>query len=257
MPVIPSEQDNPVRGRLSGRKALITGGASGIGLATAKMFCAAGAQVVVLDIDATAIAGLEARDGLHSYCVDLTNESAARSSVDWAGQRMQGIDAVVNCAGVPNGTHLDAMELGVWNKVMAINLTAPYIVCRAALPWLKARPGSTIVNIASSMGMLPDVGGVCAYAASKGGLIAFSKALAAELAPAIRVNVLCPGLAQTPMAAPLLRDSAIAETVLKRYALRRAAVPTEIANGILFLTSSESAYVTGATLAVDGGRTFH
>lgn len=252
-----SEQDPALRGRLAGRKALITGGASGIGLATAKMFCAAGAQVVVLDINATALSTLEAREGLHSYCVDLTDETAARAAVQWAAQRMQGMDAVVNCAGVPNGTQLDAMELAVWNKVMAINLTAPYIVCRAALPWLKARRGSTIVNIASGMGLLPDVGGVCAYAASKGGLIAFSKALAAELAPDIRVNVLCPGLAQTPMSASLLHDSASASRALQRYALRRAAVPDEIANGILFLTSSESAYVTGTTLAVDGGRTFH
>jgi NAD(P)-dependent dehydrogenase (short-subunit alcohol dehydrogenase family) len=255
--VTASEQDSPVRGRLRGRKALITGGASGIGLATAQMFCAAGAQVTVLDIDAAAISRLDAREGLHSYCVDLTEETAARSAVQWAAQRMQGIDAVVNCAGVPDGTHLDAMELNVWNKVMAINLTAPYIVCRAALPWLKARQGSSIVNIASGMGILPDVGGVCAYAASKGGLIAFSKALAAELAPDIRVNVLCPGLAQTPMTAASLRDSAVASRILQRYALRRAAVPDEIANAILFLTSSESAYVTGTTLAVDGGRTFH
>jgi NAD(P)-dependent dehydrogenase (short-subunit alcohol dehydrogenase family) len=252
-----ADEQSQVRGRLSGRKALITGGASGIGLATAKMFCAAGAQVVVLDIDASAITALDASAGLCGYRVDLTDEMAARAAVDWAGKRMQGIDAVVNCAGIPNGTHLDAMELNVWNKVMAINLTAPYVVCRAALAWLKAQPGSTIVNIASSMGILPDVGGVCAYAASKGGLIAFSKALAAELAPNIRVNVLCPGLAQTPMSAPLLRDSAIAQTVLQRYALRRAATPGEIANGILFLTSSESTYVTGSTLTVDGGRSFH
>jgi NAD(P)-dependent dehydrogenase (short-subunit alcohol dehydrogenase family) len=170
---------------------------------------------------------------------------------------MEGIDAVVNCAGVSHGSRLDALELVVWNTVMATNLTAPYIVCRAALPWLRARQGSTIVNIASSMGILPDVAGVCAYAASKGGVIAFSKALAAELAPDIRVNALCPGLAETPMAAPLLRDPATAATVLQRYALRRAALPDEIANGILFLTSSESAYVTGITLAVDGGRSFH
>jgi NAD(P)-dependent dehydrogenase (short-subunit alcohol dehydrogenase family) len=253
----PNEQNNPVRGRLSGRKAVITGGASGIGLATAKMFCAAGAQVVVLDIGASAIAGLEACEGLHGYRVDLTDESAARAAVEWAGQRMEGIDAVVNCAGVSSAASLDAMDLGLWNKVMAINLTAPYIVCRAALPWLKTHKGATIVNIASGMGILPDVGGASAYAASKGGLITFSKALAAELAPDIRVNVLCPGLAETPMAARLLREPATAEKVLQRYALRRAALPDEIANGILFLTSSESTYVTGITLAVDGGRTFH
>jgi NAD(P)-dependent dehydrogenase (short-subunit alcohol dehydrogenase family) len=253
----PTEQANLVRGRLSGRRALITGGASGIGLATAQVFCAAGAQVAVLDIDAAAIAALDAPAGLCAQVVDLTDENATLSAVDWAGRRMAGIDAVVNCAGVSNGARLDTLELAVWNRIMAINLTAPYIVCRAALPWLRARPGSTIVNIASSMGLLPDVGGVCAYAASKGGVIAFSKALAAELAPDIRVNVLCPGLAKTPMAAPLLHDSATAAAVLQRYALRRAAMPDEIAHGILFLTSGESAYVTGVTLAVDGGRSFH
>jgi NAD(P)-dependent dehydrogenase (short-subunit alcohol dehydrogenase family) len=255
--MIPSEQSNLVRGRLSGRRAVVTGGASGIGLATARIFCAAGAQVVVLDIDASAIAGLAGCEGLHGYHVDLTDESAARAAVDWAGQRMEGIDAVVNCAGVSSGASLEAMDLDVWNKVLAVNLTAPYIVCRAALPWLKVRRGGTIVNIASGMGILPDVGGASAYAASKGGLIAFSKALAAELAPDIRVNVLCPGLADTPMTARLLRDPATAEKALQRYALRRAALPDEIANAILYLTSSESTYITGVTLAVDGGRTFH
>ena len=253
----PTESGNLVHGRLTGRKALITGGASGIGLATAKLFCAAGAQVAVLDIDTTAISALDTCEGLYRYTVDLTDETATRSAVERAAKRMAGIDAVANCAGVPNGTRLDAMELGLWNKVMAINLTAPYIVCRAALPWLRAQQGSTIVNIASSMGILPDVGGVCAYAASKGGVIAFSKALAAELAPDIRVNVLCPGMTQTPMTAPLLRDPAAASAVVQRYALRRAAMPEEIANGILYLTSSESTYVTGITLAVDGGRAFH
>src|ERR1700722_12727196 len=107
----------PANERLSGRKALITGGASGIGLATAKMFCAAGAQVVVLDIDASAINALDASTALCGYRVDLTNEMAARSAVEWAAKRMEGIDAVVNCAGIPNGAHLHAMELDLWHKV--------------------------------------------------------------------------------------------------------------------------------------------
>jgi NAD(P)-dependent dehydrogenase (short-subunit alcohol dehydrogenase family) len=118
---------------------------------------------------------------------------------------------------------------------------------------------STIVNIGSGVGLLPTGGGSTAYVASKGGVIALTRALAAELAPAIRVNVVCPGAVETPMTEGTLRDTtgSIVPAIASRYALGRPAAPEEIAAGILFLTSHESSFVTGITLAVDGGRTFH
>ena len=133
--------------------------------------------------------------------------------------------------------------------MLEVNLTGTYIVVRCALPWLARAPFATIVNIASGQSLLPTPN-LTAYAASKGGVVNLTRALAAELAPAIRVNSVCPGLVDTPMTAGLERD-------VSRYALERMADPLEIAQAILFLTGTESSFVTGAALAIDGGRTFH
>jgi NAD(P)-dependent dehydrogenase (short-subunit alcohol dehydrogenase family) len=137
-----------------------------------------------------------------------------------------------------------------WRKVIEVNLTGTFLVTQAALPWLRQAKGSTVVNIASGAGVLPNAPGLAAYAASKGGVIALTKALAADLAPEIRVNCICPGMVDTPMADGFRAN-------VGNYALKRIADPQEIAQALLFLTSSEASYITGATLAVDGGRTFH
>lgn len=137
-----------------------------------------------------------------------------------------------------------------WRRILDVNPTGTYIVVRACLPWLTQATGATIVNIGSAQGLLPNAPGFTAYAASKGGVVNLSRALAAELAPAIRVNCICPGMVDTLMA-----DGYGAN--VGNYALRRLADPLEIARAILFLTSTDSSYVTGATLAADGGRSFH
>jgi NAD(P)-dependent dehydrogenase (short-subunit alcohol dehydrogenase family) len=139
---------------------------------------------------------------------------------------------------------------------MAVNLTAPFLVCREALPHLRQAEGAAIVNVSSGSALLPIGNTLTSYAASKAGLIAFSKALASELAPHVRVNVLCPGAVDTPMILDSIRALAV-DAERSPYALRRLAEPREIAEGILYLISSASTYVTGITLAVDGGRTFH
>src|SRR4051794_2922259 len=133
---------------------------------------------------------------------------------------------------------------------MDVNLTGIYIVVRCCLPWLAKATGATIVNIASGQGLLPNTPDMTAYAASKGGVVNLTRALAAELAPAIRVNSICPGMVNTPMTMGGQGD-------VTPYALKRVAEPLEIAHAILFLTGGESSFVTGAALAVDGGRTFH
>jgi NAD(P)-dependent dehydrogenase (short-subunit alcohol dehydrogenase family) len=127
------------------------------------------------------------------------------------------------------------------------------------LPHLQKAPVATIVNIASGQALLPNAPNNTAYAATKGGLVAFTKSLAAEVAPQVRANALCPGVTNTPMAAPLFAGYANPSDApwVKQYALRRVAEPIEIARAALFLTSAESSYVTGVALAVDGGRTFH
>jgi|KBSSwiStaDraftv2_1062776.scaffolds.fasta_scaffold48045_4 NAD(P)-dependent dehydrogenase (short-subunit alcohol dehydrogenase family) len=245
--------------RLAGRKVLITGAASGIGRACAELFAEHGASVALLDVDAARLAEVAAASGGAAIPADLLDPAATAAAVARAAEALGGLDGLVNCAGVALVKPLAEISLEEWAKVLAVNLTAPYVLCRAALPHLTAA-GGTVVNIASSAGLLPGGAGSTAYSGSKGGLIAFTKALAAELAPKVRANVVCPGLVKTPMTEFMFEgyeDRPLEAPAVARYALKRPAEPLEIARGCLFLTSAESSYVTGATLAIDGGRTFH
>ena len=172
------------------------------------------------------------------------------AAVEQGAAAMGGIDGIVNAAGIV--IRGSVLEVGIedWRRVLDVNLTGIYIVVRSCLPWLREASAATIVNIASGQGLLPDRPEMTAYAASKGGVVNLTRALAAELAPAIRVNSVCPGMVDTPMTANMQRDTS-------PYAMGRIAEPIEIARAILFLTGPESSFVTGAALAVDGGRTFH
>jgi len=245
--------------RLAGRKVLITGAASGIGLACARLFAAQGAKVALLDVNAAGLARAAEACGGVPIVVDLLDAAATAAAVEAAAAAMGGLDGLVNSAGLATLGPLAELSLADWSRTVAVNLTAPFVICKAALPWLTAA-GGTVVNIASGAGLLPSGGGSTAYSGSKGGLIAFTKALAAELAPTVRANVVCPGLVKTPMTEFVFEgyeDRPLEAPAVARYAMRRPADPVEIANGCLFLTSAESSYVTGSTLAIDGGRTFH
>jgi NAD(P)-dependent dehydrogenase (short-subunit alcohol dehydrogenase family) len=142
------------------------------------------------------------------------------------------------------------VDIAAWRRVLEINLTGTYIVVRCCLPWLKQAPHSTIVNLGSGQSLLPNSPDRTSYSASKGGVLNPTRALAAELAPAIRANTVCPGLVDTPMVQGVQGN-------VGNYALGRLAQPVEIAQAILFLSSTESSYITGAALAADGGRSFH
>ena len=172
---------------------------------------------------------------------------------------MGGIDGIVNCAAYSKGGPIEQMTDEILGRFVAVNLTAPYVICRAALPYLREAESATIVNIAPGQGLLPNTPNNTAYAATKGGLIAFSKGLACEIAPKIRVNALAPGLTNTPMASFLFKDYADPNEApfVQQYALRRIAEPIEIAKGVLFLSCADSSYVTGIVLPVDGGRSYH
>jgi NAD(P)-dependent dehydrogenase (short-subunit alcohol dehydrogenase family) len=237
-------------GRLQGRRILITGAASGIGQRSAELFAAEGAALTLLDCDRKRLASVARETGGTAVEADVTQEVSVARAVDQGVGAMGGIDGVVNAAGIV--IHGSVLDVGVadWKLVLDVNLTGTYIVVRCCLPWLAKAPFATIVNIASGQGLLPNNPGMTAYAASKGGVVNLTRALAAELAPSIRVNSVCPGMVDTPMTAGFERD-------LDRYALGRIAEPLEIAQAILFLTSTESSFVTGAALAIDGGRTFH
>ena len=236
--------------RLEGRRILITGAAAGIGRGTAKLFAAEGALLTLLDCDRKRLAEVARETGGVAADADVTQEVSVARAVEQDATAMRGIDGVVNAAGIV--IHGSVLDVGVadWKLVLDVNLTGTYIVVRCCLPWLAKAPFATIVNIASGQGLLPNTPNMTAYAASKGGVVNLTRALAAELAPSIRVNSVCPGMVDTPMTAGLERE-------VDRYALKRIAEPMEIAQAILFLTGTESSFVTGAALAVDGGRTFH
>jgi len=237
-------------GRLQQRRVLITGAASGIGRRTALLFTAEGAALTLLDRSVEGLAEVARETRGLAVGADVTDEASVAHAVKQGAAAMGGIDGGVNAAGIV--IRGPVLEVGVadWRRVIDVNLTGIYIVVRCCLPWLAKATGATIVNIASGQGLLPNTPEMTAYAASKGGVVNLTRALAAELAPAIRVNSVCPGMVDTPMTADGPRD-------VTPYALKRVANPLEIAHAILFLTGSESSFVTGAALAIDGGRTFH
>jgi NAD(P)-dependent dehydrogenase (short-subunit alcohol dehydrogenase family) len=249
----------PGLGRLKGRHVLITGAASGIGRATAELFHREGAKLALVDLNAEGVEAVAEGLGAAAIGFDLSRTAEVEAMVERAATAIGGLDGIVNCAAFANGGPIEAMTQEILATFTAVNLVAPYLICRAALPYLRRHKGATIVNIASGQGLLPNTPNNTAYAATKGGLIAFSKSLAAELAPDIRVNAVAPGVVQTAMTAFLLEgyENPNDAPFVKQYAMQRVAQPIELANAILFLTCDESSYVTGSALAVDGGRCFH
>ena len=247
--VTQSEPQAPAN-RLAGRRIVITGAASGIGRATARLFAREGASLALVDRDERGVGEVARETGSVGFQVDITNEAAVADVVEKAGIALGGIDGVVNSAGIMSNGRVPKVAADAWRRILEVNLTGTYIVVRSCLTWMSREPAATIVNVASAAGLLSNAPGLTAYAASKGGVIALTRVLAAELAPKIRANSVCPGMVDTPMA-----DGYRANTA--NYALQRLAEPEEIARVILFLTSTESSYVTGAALAADGGRSFH
>ncbi|WP_246504732.1 SDR family NAD(P)-dependent oxidoreductase [Microvirga antarctica] len=244
-------------GRLRGRTIVVTGAASGIGRATASLFVQEGARVAVMDINLAAAEAAAEAIGGYPVQIDVTDEASVKRAIAAAAAEFGGIDGLVNSAGIVALNTIAETTLETWKRVIDVNLTGAFLVCRETSQWLRQAEGSTIVNISSAQALQP-VATAGAYAASKGGVLSFSKALAVDLAPDVRVNTICPGLVDTPMNEGLKKSADDGPPVpLDKYLLRRWAGPDEIAAAILFLTSHESSYVTGTTLAVDGGRTFH
>ena len=246
-------------GRLNGRKIVVTGAASGIGRATARLFRQEGATVAVLDRSDNAAKAVADEIGAFAVTCDVSDPASVASAVAKAAEAMGGIDGVVNAAGILAETGIADTSHAVFAQTLAVNLTGTFLVIQAAAPFIQAAGKGTIVNIASGVGLMPTGPGSVAYVASKAGVIGLTKSAAMELAPAIRVNSVCPGAVETPMTAGHIRTSEGAPNpaITTRYALGRHAQPEELAAAILFLTTDESSFMTGIALPVDGGRTFH
>jgi NAD(P)-dependent dehydrogenase (short-subunit alcohol dehydrogenase family) len=247
--------------RLQGRKVLITGGASGIGLDTARRFMREGARVALLDIDKQRLDAAARELGCVAVHADVTREEQVTSGVAAAVESLGGLDGLVNSAGISFWRSFEQLTFAQWRQIMSVNLDGQFLVCKAAWPALKAAKGATIVNVASGAGLQPRRN-FSAYCASKGGLVLFTKSLAMDGADnGIRANAVCPGIVMTPLVEKNLALAGDREAAHERYISRnlmhRFGTPVEVADAILFLTSGESSFMTGSAMSLDGGSVFH
>jgi NAD(P)-dependent dehydrogenase (short-subunit alcohol dehydrogenase family) len=255
----------PTACSLAGQSAVVTGGAQGIGRAIAERFQQAGARVCILDCDnvagEAAANELTAADPAHAvtfHRIDLEQIGAIAVAAGQIKSLYGKLDILVNNAGVELDTNFQQMTAALWDKVLAINLRAPFLLTQELEPLFPVA-GGAVINI-SSIHATHAFAGSTAYACSKAGLVALTRNLALELAHRhIRVNAICPGYIDTRLWEEYLRQSPDAEALAANTAalhpLGRRGVPTDVANGALFLASDGSAFITGTCLVVDGGLT--
>jgi len=246
-----------VAGKLEGRRILVTGAASGMGLAIAKLFAQEGAMLAMLDRNGGGVQALASELGVgersaHAFACDVSDRASVNAVVAKAGEALGGIDGVINAAGILIGKQFDDLDPESWDKMLAVNLTGPYNIVRAALPMLRAAARATIVNIASVGGQMP-MAGMAGYGASKAGLAMFTKCLAFDLGPNIRANTICPGVIKTEMTRYLWENPEHAARAEDRVALRRLGLPEDVARAALFFSTEDSSFTTGTELPVDGG----
>lgn len=249
--------------RLKGKRALVTGGASGIGRAACNTLAGEGARVMVADIDATGCAKTVADIGdmAASVSLDVTDESQWQAAAAETTAAFGGLDILVNCAGIGFSGDFWDTTLEDWNRIIAVNLTGTFLGCKHVINAMRDSGGGSIVNISSIAGVL---GGedIAAYSATKGGVTMLTKSVALNCAGKglnIRCNSIHPTYVDSEMLDPVADMFGSRETMLAGMAelvpLGRVAVPQDVANMILFLASDESAMVTGSAILLDGGQT--
>ncbi len=232
-----------------GRRALVTGGRSGIGRACVQGLHVGGAAVTSLDVSAAPVSG---PDGPHELVADVRDPVQVAAAVAEAVQAMGGLDLVVQCAGVARDGVLWKLEQSAWDETLGVNLTGSWTVLKACVPSLRAAGGGTVVHVSSINGMRGKFG-QSAYAASKAGLIGLTKTAARELgAFGIRVNAVAPGFVHTPMTDQL--PEKVVKAAEAESLLGRLSDPDDIAHAVLFLSSDMARQITGVVLKVDAGQ---
>jgi 3-oxoacyl-[acyl-carrier protein] reductase len=233
---------------MEGKVALVTGAGSGIGRATARRFAAEGAKVVAVDRDLDAAeATVEALSDAIAVEADVTDREPVARAVELARTRFGDLDVYFNNAGIPATVKpLATLTRGEWDAIIDVNLTALFVAAQVATPHLR---GGTLLVTGSIIANRPRPG-LAAYVASKAGVVGLARALAVELAPDTRVNVINPGPANTPMLTDFGFDSDPAEAL----PLKRLIEPDDIAAAAVYLASDEARAITGAVFNVDGGR---
>ncbi|MGR8932839.1 MAG: SDR family NAD(P)-dependent oxidoreductase [Gammaproteobacteria bacterium] len=250
--------------RLRGRNAVVTGGATGMGLEVAKLFGAEGARLIIMDIDESALAEAERQlrfDGIDvkALRLDVTDAEDVAQSFAQVTEHFAGtLHILINNAGIAGFGNVETTEPALWHRVMAVNATGTYLCSRAAIPAMKEHGGS-IVNFGSVAGLV-GIPNMAAYCAAKAAVIGLTRQMAAEYSgQGIRVNCVCPGtVADTRMGRQILDTDRSDEAMRKRlmkYPLGRFGKPQEIAAAVLFLASDEASFVCGAAFSVDGGMT--
>lgn len=239
-------------GLLHGRKALVTGGGSGIGAATCLRFVAEGARVVVLDRNEDAALAVAAEIGAHAISCDVADRDALAAAVEESVDVLDGLTTLVNNAGFGMLKSLHTYSDDEWDRLVSVNMTAAFVTTRSAVPHLRVSGAGAIINNVGAIGVLPTRG-EAPYSAAKAGMLALTKGAAIEYAPEIRVNAVSPTFADTALTAPLLADPGLRAEVEDRIPFGRVATAEEVADAVVFLASDLSRYVTGLDLVVDGG----
>jgi NAD(P)-dependent dehydrogenase (short-subunit alcohol dehydrogenase family) len=248
-------------GRVAGKVAVVTGGCSGIGLATVERFVEEGAKVVIGDIDderghvlAGQLGGTDVATYVH---VDVTSKEEVDTLFATAKETYGSVDIAFNNAGIapPEDDSILDTDLDAWRKVQDVNLTSIYLCCKAALPYMLEQQGGSIINTASFVAVMGAATSQIAYSASKGGVLSMTRELGVQFARSgVRVNALCPGPVNSPLLQNLFADDPErAARRLVHVPMGRFGEPREMANAVLFLASDESSFMTAATFLVDGG----
>ena len=245
--------------RLAGRIAIITGGASGIGLATARRFAAEGATVVIADLDPDAGARAAMEVGGVFRPVNVADEASVDALFDGVAAEFGAVDIAFNNAGISpaDDDSIETTELPAWDRVQDVNLKSVYLCPRAALRHMVPAGRGSIINTASFVALLGSATSQISYTASKGGVLAMTRELGVQFArQGIRVNALCPGPVNTPLLQELFaKDPERAQRRLVHVPMGRFAEPEEMAAAVAFLASDDASFITATAFVVDGGIT--